>query len=498
MRRYRPNRYPGTAMRFPAIPLFLVIVLEGYVVLATELLAIRQSIPYVGSGTDTVSIIIAAVLLPLALGYSAGGRFRAGSPHHRPLRLRDKLIGNILVAMLFLLPGLSYPLLSAFFIGMINLGIDNRILLTTYYVLCFVVVPVYLLGQTVPLVSNYFGKKRLARITGTILFFSTLGSFLGAIFSTLVVMSLFGVNRAVALLFVLLASLVGILARRKLSRQSAAAFVLATIALAVNSETLQTKLKIVANTTYNTVMVTEKGDERRLYLNNDSSSLYTEQGGKHDYIEFLERVALQPLLAADPPRDILVLGAGGFTFGDTDLSNRYDFLDIDGSLQEVAETHLLRKKLSPNKRFHAMEARAWLARSDKRYDLILMDVFQGNLTIPEHLVTHEFFLEIKRHLKSGGVMAANIAASPNFAGTFSRRVDNTLRSVFPNLSRQMMYDRYQLYSDDHNEIGNAIYLYRHYPEEDGSAIYTDNANRVFYDRPINRSGHLPLAEQFHQ
>ena len=63
-----------------------------------------------------------------------------------------------------------------------------------------------------------------------------------------------------------------------------------------------------------------------------------------------------------------------------------------------------------------------------------MVVFQGNLTIPEHLVTHEFFLQIKDHLKPGGLMAANITASPNFAGTFSRTIDNTLRSVFPNLS----------------------------------------------------------------
>jgi len=483
-------------MPIPALSLFLVIVLEGYVVLATELLAIRQSIPYVGSGTDTVSIVIAAVLLPLALGYSAGGRFRAGFQRRRYHSLRTKLVGNILVAMLFLLPGLSYPLLSAFFIAMIDLGIENRILLTSYYVLCFIVVPVYLLGQTVPLVSNYFGKERLARVTGTILFFSTLGSFLGAIFSTLVVMSLFGVNYAVALLFLLLATLVLVLSRRTFSIPTGTAVLLAAIAMAVNSDALQARLRIVANTTYNTVMITGKGEERRLYLNNDSSSLFTDLGRKHDYIEFLERVTLQPLLHADPPRDILGLGAGGFTFGHADHNNRYDFLDIDGRLQEIAETHLLREKLSPNKSFHAAEARAWLARSDQRYDLILMDVFQGNLTIPEHLVTREFFLEIKNHLKPGGVMAANITSSPNFAGAFSRRVDNTLRSVFPNLSRQMMYDSYHLYSDDENVIGNAIYLYRHKPEEDGTTIYSDNKNRVFYDRPINRHGHLPLAEEF--
>ena len=48
--------------------LLAAIAIEGYVVLAVELLAIRQLTPYVGNATDTVAIVIAAVLLPLAFG----------------------------------------------------------------------------------------------------------------------------------------------------------------------------------------------------------------------------------------------------------------------------------------------------------------------------------------------------------------------------------------------------------------------------------------------
>jgi hypothetical protein len=42
--------------------------------LAIELAAIRQLTPYIGNATDTVVIVIAAVLLPLAFGYEAPGR----------------------------------------------------------------------------------------------------------------------------------------------------------------------------------------------------------------------------------------------------------------------------------------------------------------------------------------------------------------------------------------------------------------------------------------
>ncbi len=477
-------------MNTPTLTLFLVIILEGYVVLSAELLAIRQTIPYVGSSTDTVSIIIAAVLMPLALGYYAGGRFRPGFHAGSYLRVRDRLITNILIAMLFLLCGLSYPLLSAFFIFLLDHGPNNRILLTACYALLFLVTPVYLLGQTIPLISNYFGKEKLAQITGRILFFSTLGSFLGAILSTLVMMSIFGVNHTVSLLFVLLAGLIFLLGKKKLSRQTAAATLLALIALAVNSDYVQGLLHIIKNNTYNTIMVTEDMGTRRLYLNNDSSSLFTDDKRKHDYIDFVERQTILPILNSNPPKDILVIGAGGFTFGYADSNNHYDFLDIDGSLQQIAEEYLLKEPLTANKTFHPVPARAWLAGTGKHYDLIFMDVFQGNLTIPEHLVTREFFLQIKEHLNPGGVMAANIAASPNFAGTFSRTIDNTLRSVFPNLSRHLMHGQYQAWNDNPDVVGNVIYLYRYSPEEDPDCIYTDNKNRVFYDRPTGRSGKL--------
>jgi hypothetical protein len=52
-----------------ASPLLIsAIVIEGYAVLAVELLAIRQLTPYVGNATDTVAIVIAADCCPSLLG----------------------------------------------------------------------------------------------------------------------------------------------------------------------------------------------------------------------------------------------------------------------------------------------------------------------------------------------------------------------------------------------------------------------------------------------
>jgi hypothetical protein len=115
--------------------LFFIIFLEGYIVLSAELLAIRQTLPFVGSGTDTVSIIIAAVLMPLAFGYYAGGQHRG--------RIRNKLVRNLLIAGAFLTVGLSYLVLTWFFATLTE-GLEwkNRLLLITFYALLFIITPV--------------------------------------------------------------------------------------------------------------------------------------------------------------------------------------------------------------------------------------------------------------------------------------------------------------------------------------------------------------------
>ena len=75
--------------------LFLLIFTEGYVVLATELLAVRLMIPMVGAGTDTISVIIAGVLMPLAFGYYAGGNYRTKTLKKKRRSIRLKLLWNM-------------------------------------------------------------------------------------------------------------------------------------------------------------------------------------------------------------------------------------------------------------------------------------------------------------------------------------------------------------------------------------------------------------------
>ncbi|MCB1563697.1 MAG: fused MFS/spermidine synthase [Alphaproteobacteria bacterium] len=463
--------------------LLTIIVLEGYVVLSTELLAIRLTIPFVGSGTDTVSIIIAAVLMPLAFGYYAGGQFRPRRFGKHFLTIRKKLVLNIVISMGILLVGLSYPLLRSFFPVLAQSGIDGRLAQTAVYAALFLATPVYLLGQTIPLISNFFSKDELSRITGRILFFSTLGSFMGATVSTLVLMSTIGVHYTAAVNFGILTLLAFLLSKKKTGELPLFALLIAIIATLLNSGTVLRSLHVVKDNRYNTIAVYEHDGERYLTINHNNSSLYTNAGRKHPYIHFIENNILKDVWNRVPPKNILVIGAGGFTLGFEDRTNSYDYVDIDGDLKEIAETYILKEPLLPNKHFHAVPARAFLTQKGKNYDLIVLDAFLGRTTMPEHLITREFFEQVKARLNTHGIVVANFITSPGFVTPFSRHIDNTFRSVFPHISRHVIGENYMPWDTNPNIMANIMYIYNDQPGADASKIYTDDKNTAYMDKP---------------
>lgn len=467
--------------------LFFIIITEGYVVLSSELLAIRVTIPFIGSGTDVVSVIIAAVLLPLSFGYYYGGKFKPyKNKHGHVVGVREKLTRNILLSTIFLVFGLSYVPLISFMEGLINLGIGHRIALTTIYSGLFLVTPVFLLGQTIPLVSNYFSKEKLSQITGKILFVSTIGSFLGAVFSTLVLMATIGVHYTVSLNFILLGVLYFTIQRREPIWKKSFITLLIVIGIAFNAGPLLKRFHVVENNQYNVIQVFENpgNDIRIISLNHNSDSKYSPTTQtKHNYINFIEVQYLYSRDAESKPLNVLVLGAGGFTFGADEAINTYHYVDIDPTLKKVAEEHFLRKPLAANQIFHPVSAESFLIDGDEKFDLIFLDAYQGDLTIPENLVTQDFFRRVKSRLSDDGVVVANFIVNPSLGNAFARNLDNTFRSVFPLVSRQVIgsYNGW-----DKDQTRNVIYSYARSDEENNLKIYTDNKNTVYYDKPKER------------
>jgi spermidine synthase len=455
---------------------YIVIFIEGYVVLASELLAIRIIIPFVGNGTETISIIIAAVLMPLAIGYYAGGKY---SPKANNQTVRNKLVSNLVRASFILVFGLSYAFLDVIFPLFELICNGNRIAQTALYSALFLVYPVYLLGQTVPLISNYFSSQKLSAVTGRMLCFSTMGSFFGSIISTLVLMSVIGVNYTVIVTISLLAALIFWLNKKVFSLTSLKVVFLILIVVTINDSTTMKLMGIVENNNYSTIEILDiphEDNTRMLVINRSFSSKFSPTPeGRLDYVKYVEKTLLPP--TAGDKRSILIIGAGGFTIGLSDDHNQYTYVDIDSSLQAVAEEHFLKQKLSANKKFIAEPARAFLHNNTTKYDLIFLDAYSNAMSIPTQLITHEFFMQVKNSLKPNGVIGFNAITNPHFDTKYSIKLDNTLREIFPNLNRFVV--------KSHNVWGtakssNIIYSYRNKPTT--TDTYTDDKNTYFLDK----------------
>lgn len=463
------------------IVLYLVVLIEGYSVLALELIAIRQLTPFVGSGVETVAILVAAVLMPLAFGYYQGGNHRYRLSTKGSLSYRNKLIRNLMQATAILVIGFSHICLELFFSYLGKIGITSAIGQTALYALIFIVYPVYLLGQTVPLISNYFARGKISEVTGHMLFFSTLGSFLGSIFSTLILMVTIGVHYTVFVTISLLAILIIVLDKSFFSARTFYAIFICCIALLFNNHSILEKFHIVSNNNYSMVQIENvpgESEAKIMKINRSLSSKYTPELKKRFlYVQYIDYTFLRPYKLHDKKRDILVIGSGGFTLGLEDPYNNYTFVDIDKSLQKVSETYLLPEPLGKNKTFIGQPARLFMQQNTKQYDIIVVDAYTNIYTIPPQLLTQEFFLQLKQSLKPQGVMVMNAATQPDFSTVYSRKLHSTLQSVFPYLTRQVLQKHR---ADNSSQLSNVMYSYTKHPFIEGH--YSDNKNTYFLDQ----------------
>lgn len=437
--------------------LYAIIFIEGYVVLSTEIIAIRQIIPFVGNGAEVVSIIIASVLMPLSLGYYVGGNFTKNKRFH----IRQKLMLNLVIASLILTIGLSYIFLDVFFPFLEQYYVNHRVLKTIIFSLLFLIIPAFLLGQTVPLISHYFAKMHRSKITGVILCISTIGSFCGSILSTLLLMPLIGVHHVIIMNIFLLFIIYVILSRKKIVISTMVMFLILSLAVALNSSYAMKYLRIVEDNAYNTIVVGHYHDDenvRMININRSVSALLTKDPRqRYDYLQYIEQQFINLSLdQQSPPKSILIIGAGGFTLGYQDYYNHYQFVDIDKSLKRVAQTYFLQRDLKPNQQFIPIPARAFFRQNKEQYDLIILDAYSNANSTPGQLITKEYFMQVKNHIKSGGAMVLFVVASGNLHDKFSVKLDRTVRQVFGFVNRHPL-DQFNPWYNKRE--GGLLYIY---------------------------------------
>lgn len=129
------------------------------------------------------------------------------------------------------------------------------------------------------------------------------------------------------------------------------------------------------------------------------------------------RMMTSALLVLPQPRNILIIGLGGGTLP-TALAcivpnAVIDSVEIDPAVVNVAQTYFGFKP-GPRQRVFVEDGREFVeraAREGRQYDMVMLDAFDVDY-IPPHLLTIEFFEQIKSILSEQGVVVGN-----SFAGS---------------------------------------------------------------------------------
>jgi spermidine synthase len=418
------------AVRASAVPLgrlTALVFVAGVGSLATEIAASRLLAPYFGNSTVVWANVIGLVLASLSLGYWLGGRLADRRPDPR-------VLGGLVVAaavLVAVIPFVARPFLDLTVEGLDEVSTGAAIG-SFFGVLILFAPPVVLLGMVAPFAIR-LGLERVeaaGAVAGRLYAVSTIGSLLGTFLSALVAIPLIGTQRTLLASAVVLAvagaSLLGL---RWLALAAALGALLALPPGAVKSEE---GLLHEDESLYQFVQVVERGDVRRLYLDEGIAvhSIWRRDevltGGVWDTFLAL------PALLGRPLERVAILGNAGGTTARA-MGVYYPGAEIDGVELDPAVTEAGRRYFgledNPRLDVHTADARPFLRRSDERYDLIVVDAYRPPY-VPFYLATREFFELVRGHLAPGGIVALNVASVPGDT-RLARGIATTLAAELP-------------------------------------------------------------------
>ena len=403
----------------------LVAFLVGGATLATEISASRLLAPFFGASTVVWANIIGLTLAYLALGYWLGGRLADRRPEPRVLG------AILLVAALALAvtPFAARPFLRWALHGFDTVSVGS-VVGSFLAALALFAVPVTALGAAAPFLVRLAldTVAEAGRVAGRLYALSTAGSLAGTFLAALVTIPWLGTQRTLVGTAACVAVGAGLLlGSRWLLAPVAVAALLAVPPPHIKNAIYETESR------YQYIRVVSDGHGGRdLELN---EGVATHSTWRPDTVltgRYWDLFLMLPPLLRHPPERMLVLGNAGGTIGRA-YGRFYprvqiDGVEIDPKLNQVAR-RFFGAGDNPRMRLIAADGRPWLELTKRRYDLIVVDAYRQPY-VPFYLATSEFFRLARDHLRPGGAIALNVAATPGDR-KLSRAIGTTLLTSFP-------------------------------------------------------------------
>ncbi|MGE0383939.1 MAG: fused MFS/spermidine synthase [Gammaproteobacteria bacterium] len=386
--------------------------LGGAAVMVLELLGTRIIGPYFGVSLYVWSSLIAVTMVALAIGYYAGGWCADRAPR---LRLAHLLVLAALGTLV--VPYAAAPVLAA----TEPLGLRAGAFASATILF---LPPLSCLGMIGPMVIKRIAHDlgAVGTASGTVYAVSTVGSVLGTLalgFFLLPVLGTRAILVATGVLLLVSSVVVGLCERRipqpavvqslwLLGLVSGLALAAGSPARAIGADGYA--IRSEAESIYGWVRVLDDARNGvRLLLSDGSSIGAVRTGTGAAMLAYQQVLAFLPMLAhsghAGPAREALLIGLGAGTVASQLARHgiRTDTIEIDPAVARAARADF---GFEPNGRFLVGDARQAVRALAGPYDLVIHDCFTGG-SEPAHLLTQEALGELRRLMRSDGILALN-------------------------------------------------------------------------------------------
>ena len=447
---------------------------SGAAMMVIEISAARLLSPLFGNSMYTWTALIGVILIAFSAGGYWGGRLadrRAG------LDVLGWLLAGVAV-LTYSIPALSNWFGPAFAKGGL---IDGPVMFSLF----LLAIPGMLLGAVSPaavrLYSLTSADAHIGGAAGTISMLGSLGSFVGTFLSGFFLLGSFGVRSifiGTATLLLALGIVAFVLAgqgRKHMLQLLVAASITALCGMFTQPTPAEGVTVIYEHESfYHRIQIVEDGagPARRRLLKLDSThegGMQPETGALVLPYQHFWRLGMLP---ERPIKSALFIGAGAFGMPE-EVSRLFPEASVDVAELDPAVIEAGRKyfKLDEHPRViaHAGDARHFVrTHSDKKWDLIFGDAYNGRHAIPAHLTTQEFFQLISDRLTPEGVYLMNVITSVQ--GSKSELLASmlaTLKQVFPHievfaLSGQRDEPQNIILMASHKDLSPYV-VDRHYP-----------------------------------
>lgn len=422
----------------------VAVLLAGAVLMALEIVAFRIIGRSFGTALRETTTVIAVFMLVMSVGYFAGGRI--GDRWPRP---------GVLCVIILAAGG------ATLLVPSLDAALTDRIATTGWMALhaflattVLFAAPTFLLSAVSPVAVRLFAVNTVqsGSVAGSISALSTIGSVAGSLVTAFVLVEAFGsmnltvlVLGCVALALAAVIALVSAVERTlRFAVVGAAGFAIAIVAaggkFGGSAGTLflpDARLLFQRESQYHSVSVVERRQavrelwidrtlQSRLFLGD--ANLRALEYEEYKHVAKVIRPALHRMVA---------IGLGGGTsvrqFTTFYPEVTVDAVEIDPLIAEAAQ-RFFGVEPSDRLRLHVRDGRAWIRAAQGPFDLISIDAYtrgRYGSTIPQHLVTREFFEEVSAKLSDDGIVHFHSYAGRDTR--FSRAMYKTMAAVFPSV-----------------------------------------------------------------